>query len=106
MNEPLWYSAAELGSDILLFLAALSFWFTPIRVGLGQFILPAFALGFALFVTQAARSFWRQVATDPELSFRGKLFVGVSGSSLIIAFSTPLIYWGFNVAVLDSHIGT
>lgn len=106
MNEPFWYSAAEIASDTLLLIAALAFWFSPIRVSLGQFILPTFALGCALFIAQAARSFWRQVVIDRDLSFQGKLFVGVSGSSLIIAFSTPLLYWGFNVAVLNSHAGT
>lgn len=99
-----WFVAAEVFGDICLLVAGLAFWRPEIQTMFGSLLIPAFAAGLAVLLVQVVSTVRRSVLADPELSFSGKLFVGVAGSMLVAGVSAPLIYWGFNAAVLR-HAG-
>ena len=105
-TEPLWFSISEVFGDACLVAVALAFWFAPVQRALSGASLVVFASGLALLLGQAGRAFHRQVISDTELSLNGKLFVGVIGSSLVVAISAPLVFWGFKSAVLGANNGT
>ncbi len=101
-----WSITAEIVSDLCLLLAAFSFWLSSFRAVVEQALLAFFALGFVLFVIHASLVFRRQVIADTELSLQGKLFVGFSGTALVLLFSGPLLWWGFSASVRGSYAGT
>ena len=105
-KEPFFFSAAEIGGDICLLTAAISFWSGSVRDSLASVGMLVYAVGFALFLAHAGRSFRCQVVIDRELSWQGKLFVGFIGSVLILAFHAPVIFWGFKSTVLGDYAGT
>lgn len=104
-GEPLWHIMAEVASDLCLVGAALSYWAPSVRGVLEPMLLGIFIVGLAVFLGLVAHAF-RKHAPDPELSFHGKVFVAVSGSALTAAVSAPMLFWGFQAAVLGSYAGT
>jgi hypothetical protein len=97
--------ATEIAGDVYLVLAGLTFWLPQLKLNLEPFLVPLFGAGVIALAVQMALALRRNVLADQELSFQGKLFVGVSGSFLSIAASAPLLYWGFNAALLN-RVGT
>ena len=100
-DNPRWFVAAEIIGDACLLLAGLSFWFAGLHAALHPFLIPVLAAGLAVLIGQTIVIVRRNVLGDPELSFEGKVFVGLSGTLLLVGLSGLLIYWGFNAAVLN-----
>ena len=105
-TDPLWFLAAEVGSDVLLVVSALAYWLPPLHAVLAPFLFLFFAVGASVLIGQIMVAFRRQVLFDKELPLQGKLFVGVSGTALGVIVSAPLLFWGFNSAILGTHVGT
>lgn len=103
---PLRFIAAEIVSDLCLVTSALTFWISDVRTALGQINAVVFLVGVALFAVQAVRAFHRNVIADQELPLQGKVFVGLTGSALVVAFSAPLLLWGFWSVFLGRNAGT
>jgi hypothetical protein len=102
-TNPLWVEITDAASSVCLIIAALSYWH-PFHLP-SAFILGLFVVGVLIFVWHAVVT-GRKHVDDAELSFQGKLFVGISGSILGLLMSAPLLYWGFNAAVLASYADT
>ena len=105
-TDPLWFLAAEAGSDVLLVVTALAYWLPSLHAALSPFLFSFFAVGASVLIGQIVVAFRRQVLFDKELPLQGKLFVGVSGTVLGVIVSAPLLFWGFNSAILGTHVGT
>jgi hypothetical protein len=100
-----WFAIAEAASNVFLILAALSFWVPSVRVVPAPVFFGLFVVGCAIFLGQAAVVCHKHIA-DPELSFQGKLFVGISGSVFGLITSVPLLFWGFKSTVVGIYAGT
>lgn len=102
-TNPLWLEITDAASSACLIIAALSYWH-PLHMP-SAFVLGLFVVGSSVSLLQAVVSCRRHIA-DPELSFQGKLFIGISGSILGLSMSAPLLYWGFKSTVLASYADT
>ena len=105
-EEPFGFTLTEIVSDICLISAALSFWLLSVRSALGQMDAVVFLVGIALFAGLGVRSLRRNVIADPELDLRGKVFVAITGSAMVIVFSAPLLVWGFMSGLLGQRAGS
>jgi hypothetical protein len=102
-TNPLWFEIVDAASSTCLVFAALSYWH-PFQIPT-VFFLGLFVVGVFVFVKHAVVS-CRKHLTDSELSFHGKLFIGISGSLLALIVSAPILYWGFNATVLANYADT
>ena len=98
---PWWFSIIEAAGTACLLIAALSFWLPLLITVPESMLLGLFVVGCVVSLGQATVACRRQVS-DPELSSRGKLFVGISGSAIGIIITAPLLLWGFKSTVLGS----
>ena len=93
---------AELCGEIALLIAALSYWFPSLRELPVALLLALYVGGCASFVTHAVLS-GRKNISDPALSSRGKLFVILSGATLGIVITAPLLYWGWQSVLRSTY---
>ena len=93
---------AELCGEIALLIAALSYWFPSLRELPVALLLALYVGGCASFVTHAVLS-GRKNISDPALSSKGKLFVILSGATLGIVITAPLLYWGWQSVLRSTY---
>ena len=96
----------EFAADVLLLVPALSFWWPEIGPPFVLILGPAFFLGVLLLAWVIFVGFRKHIASDPELSPREKLGVGIATLGLVLAISAPLVYWAFRAAILGEHVDT
>ena len=68
--------------------------------GLFQLVSGDIRVGVSIAARSGKSKLLQQVISDPELSVTSKLFVGATGSSLVVTISAPLVFWGVKSAVL------
>ena len=98
-------TVAELGGEIALLIAAMSYWFPLLRELPVSLLLALYVTGCASFVAHAVMSV-RKSINDPSLSSQGKLFVLASGAALGVAITAPLLYWGWQSVLRYTYAET
>ena len=86
-------------------IAALGFWFAPVREFLGNITMPIFVAGLAWFVVAGVREF-KEHYPDSELPLFFNIAAILSSLLFLVLVSGPLLYWGFQYAILGLHNGT
>ena len=100
-----WFGFAEMASNCLLVLAALSFWLPAIRIIPATVLLGFFSVGCLLFLSQGFLVA-RKAVNDPTISSTGKAFTALAGTAFAFLVSSPLLYWGWQATIQLIHAET
>ena len=95
-------AVARLCGQMALLIAALSYWFPSLRELPVALLLALYVGGCASLVAHAVLS-GRKNVSDPTLACRGKLFVVLSGATLAIVITAPLLYWGWQSVLRSTY---
>jgi hypothetical protein len=99
------FLSLELASDACMVLVALGFWLPSVRSLLGNTASIAFVAGLAWLILAGVRDL-RESLPDPELPFHLNVATAISALALYGIVCGPLIYWGFQYAVLGGAAGS